>query len=211
MSPSKTSPNIRKRPRQERSRQTVAAILDAAVQVFAKRGYAEATTTRIAERAGVSVGSLYQYFPNKDALLLALTERHIEEGHARVREVFDEVEGKPMPLYALIERLVCVMVDLHLAEPDFHRVLFEQLPRRTTIEKLKAKSKQQLLSRFEQLLRGHPDVVIQDAHLAVLLVAQALESLSHWYVLDAPKDIDRRAFTHAVTSMLCATLVTPHP
>lgn len=59
----------RRKPRQSRSRATVDAILQATAQVLVRDGYQKATTNRIAERAGVSVGTLYQYFPNKDALV----------------------------------------------------------------------------------------------------------------------------------------------
>src|SRR5256885_17137254 len=69
----------RRRPRQERSRETVEAIVEAAAQVFERHGYAAGTTNRIAERAGVSIGSLYQYFPNKDAIVAELARRHIAE------------------------------------------------------------------------------------------------------------------------------------
>jgi AcrR family transcriptional regulator len=67
----------RKRPAQDRSRHTVAAILDAAARIFAARGYTATTTNHVAESAGISIGSLYQYFPNKDALIVALEERHL--------------------------------------------------------------------------------------------------------------------------------------
>ncbi len=70
----------RKRPLQERSKETVEIVLKAAGQVFQRQGYAAGTTDRIAERAGVSVGTLYQYFPNKDSILALLAERHIDEG-----------------------------------------------------------------------------------------------------------------------------------
>src|SRR3546814_9174202 len=66
--------NPRKLPRQERSKATVEAILIAATQVLIEDGYERATTARVAERAGVSVGSLYQYFPNKEALVGTLVE-----------------------------------------------------------------------------------------------------------------------------------------
>jgi AcrR family transcriptional regulator len=72
----------RKRPRQARSRETVDVILRAAAQVFATRGYAATTTNHIATRAGVSIGSLYEYFPSKDALLVALMEAHLAEGES---------------------------------------------------------------------------------------------------------------------------------
>lgn len=68
----------RRRPLQARSRGKVSYLLEAAAQVFRAEGYG-ATTNRIAERAGVSIGTLYEYFPNKEALLLALAQRHVEE------------------------------------------------------------------------------------------------------------------------------------
>lgn len=67
----------RRNPVQARSKRTVERILDAAAHVFGERGYA-ATTNQIAERAGLSIGSLYQYFPDKDAILAALYERHLD-------------------------------------------------------------------------------------------------------------------------------------
>ena len=68
----------RRSPVQARSKRTVERILDAAAHVFGERGYA-ATTNHVAERAGLSIGSLYQYFPDKDALLVALHDRHLEQ------------------------------------------------------------------------------------------------------------------------------------
>ena len=65
----------RKQPKQARSEALVAAILEAAVQVLAKEGAARFTTVRVAEKAGVSVGSLYQYFPSKDAIAVELLRR----------------------------------------------------------------------------------------------------------------------------------------
>src|SRR5271154_4777544 len=75
----------RKLPRQQRSEATVESILEAAAQVFERHGYAAGTTNRIAERAGVSIGTLYQYFPNKDAILIALARRHLAEGTAALQ------------------------------------------------------------------------------------------------------------------------------
>jgi AcrR family transcriptional regulator len=69
--------NRRRMPRQERSLETVAAIFEATIQVLLNEGPIRLNTTRVAERAGVSVGTLYQYFPNKQSLLLALLERHL--------------------------------------------------------------------------------------------------------------------------------------
>lgn len=69
----------RKRPMQQRSRELVERILDAAARIFDAAGYHDTTTNHVADEAGVSVGSLYQYFPNKDALLVGLADRHLDE------------------------------------------------------------------------------------------------------------------------------------
>ncbi|MBE0604637.1 MAG: helix-turn-helix transcriptional regulator, partial [Deltaproteobacteria bacterium] len=76
----------RKQPVQKRSRATVEDILAAAAQVFEDHGYANGTTNRIAEQAGVSIGTLYQYFPSKEAIAVALLERHIADTDRRSRE-----------------------------------------------------------------------------------------------------------------------------
>lgn len=74
----KAALKARKTPRQARSEATLAAIFEATIQVLLADGVARLTTTRVAERAGVSVGTMYQYFPHKQALLHAVLKRHLE-------------------------------------------------------------------------------------------------------------------------------------
>jgi AcrR family transcriptional regulator len=83
----------RKTPVQTRSAVTVEAILDATLQVLLQAGKAKLTTTRVAARAGVSVGTLYQYFPNKSALLQAVLRRHIDKVAVAVERVSEEQRG----------------------------------------------------------------------------------------------------------------------
>src|SRR5215471_19293099 len=90
----------RKKPRQERSHATVDAILDATARVLCTIGYDRASTNRIALAAGVSVGSLYQYFPSKEALVAALIERHVEQMTSLVKSKIVEVAGAPVPVAA---------------------------------------------------------------------------------------------------------------
>src|SRR5512138_3526613 len=122
----------RKRPCQERSRSTVDVLLRAAAQVFSARGYAATTTNHIAARAGVSIGSLYEYFPSKDALLVALTEAHIAEGEAILNEVWAQVDTC-RDLHEMVRRFARAMFELHARDRTLHRLLFEEapLPRRT--------------------------------------------------------------------------------
>lgn len=172
----------RKAPSQERSRQTVEAILDAAAHVFEQQGYAAGTTNRIAERAGVSIGSLYQYYPNKDAVLVALTERHIEEGIAVVAPLLARLEVTT-PLDEALRDLTAAMVTLHRRRPALHRVLVEEAPRPA-----------QLRARFDALfeaasravaeyLRSCPDVRVRDPDLAARMVVQIVESITHSLVI----------------------------
>src|SRR3954452_9973154 len=93
----KTPVKPRRKPSQERSHQTVEAILEAAAQVFERHGYAAGTTNRIAERAGISIGSLYQYFPGRDAILIAIVDRHIDEGAAALAPVLASLETDAPP------------------------------------------------------------------------------------------------------------------
>jgi AcrR family transcriptional regulator len=82
----------RKDPSQARSRVTVQAILEGAARVFRREGW-NATTNRIAEEAGVSIGTLYEYFPNKQALLLALANAHMELAERSFSLVLDHADG----------------------------------------------------------------------------------------------------------------------
>lgn len=87
--------NPRKTPRQSRSEQTIAVILEAATRVLERDGAAAFNTNRVAERAGISVGSLYQYYPNKAALLFALQEREIQATTAMLEAILDDDSCSP--------------------------------------------------------------------------------------------------------------------
>jgi AcrR family transcriptional regulator len=113
---------MRHTPQQTRSQQRVDLILDVAAELFAEVGYESATTNAIAERAGISIGSLYRYFPDKDAILRALSNRHYEQ----VQALFDDVFTKDavyLPLDVLIDRLVDAFVELHIACPAYKHIL----------------------------------------------------------------------------------------
>jgi AcrR family transcriptional regulator len=86
----------RKHPRQARSAGLVAAILDAAVQVLAKEGAQRFTTARVAEKARVSVGSLYQYFPNKAAILFRLRSEEWRQTTELLRAILEDVQRSPL-------------------------------------------------------------------------------------------------------------------
>lgn len=116
---------VRRSPRQARSQATVAVILDAAARVLGQRGWSGLTTNHVAQVAGVSVGSLYQYFPHKQALVEAVKRRHFEVVLAALRHASDTA----LPLDARVRLLVEGMIAAHEAPPGLHHALLEETPR----------------------------------------------------------------------------------
>ncbi|HEY1584191.1 MAG TPA: TetR/AcrR family transcriptional regulator, partial [Polyangia bacterium] len=102
-------------------------ILAATARVLVKEGFDRASTNRIAEQAGVSIGSLYQYFPSKEALVAALVERHIETMSEALQAEMHALADAPLAV--AVRRMVTLMLDAHAIEPELHRVLNEQVPR----------------------------------------------------------------------------------
>jgi AcrR family transcriptional regulator len=97
----------RKQPKQARSTELVATILDAAVQVLAKEGSQRFTTARVAEKAGVSIGSLYQYFPNKAAILFRLQRDEWRQTAEMQRSILEDVQRPPLErLRALVHAFI---------------------------------------------------------------------------------------------------------
>jgi AcrR family transcriptional regulator len=115
---------MRKEPRQARSRATVEAIVEAGARVLAQQGWNGFTTNETARVAGVSIGSLYQYFPDKLALVEAVRRRHFDD----VLTVMRAATDRNITLAQRIETLVRGMIDVHRAHPALHRVLLEEAP-----------------------------------------------------------------------------------
>src|SRR5690606_4053388 len=118
---------IRKTPRQERARLTVEALLEATEQLLVDVGYANMTTNGIAQRAGVSIGSLYQYFPNKEAIIVELSRRYAEDQVATLIEAL--AVNAVGPIEANIGVFVRSLLELRRLKPDLFRVLYTEVPR----------------------------------------------------------------------------------
>ena len=117
----------RKKPVQGRSRVTVDAIIEASARLFVRDGYPNTTTNRIAELAGVSVGSLYEYFPNKASILLALLQRQVENTLSLMRERLEGVRGKP--LEDIVRTIARTTIEAHYKELDLNRILIASMAR----------------------------------------------------------------------------------
>jgi len=170
---------------QGRSRATVKAMLDATARILVKEGFDRASTNRIAERAGVSVGSLYQYFPGKEALVAAVIERHQQELMQTVRGELAEIFAQP--LEGAVRRLVAVAVKAHSVDPELHRVLAEQIPRVGKLEKLDAFNRENY-TLFRTYLERHRDELrVGDLELAAFVCVTSIEALTHNAVLHYPR------------------------
>ena len=112
----------RKMPIQARSAVTVEAISEATIQVLLSHGAERLTTTRVAQRAGVSVGTLYQYYPNKQSLLFAVLEQHMNRVAARVEAACERARHKP--LAEMIEEMVEAFVDAKMERADISVALY---------------------------------------------------------------------------------------
>jgi AcrR family transcriptional regulator len=116
----------RREPRQHRSRQTVDAVLDAVTLVLKRHGPDAVTTNRITEAAGVSIGSLYQYFPDKQAIYSALHERHVDEVRRVIERALAEHASGSLEDFA--RALVKGLVDVHAADPELHQMVTALVP-----------------------------------------------------------------------------------
>ncbi|MGG6897956.1 TetR/AcrR family transcriptional regulator [Rhizobium sp. BR 315] len=115
---------MRKEPSQARSRATVDAIIESGARILEDRGWAGFTTNAVATVAGVSIGSLYQYFPDKLSLVEAIRRRHFDDVLAVMRKAM----AGDLPLPQRAEALVEGMIDAHNINPELHRVLLDEAP-----------------------------------------------------------------------------------
>lgn len=176
---------------QERSRATVDALVEATARILVKEGFDKASTNRIAEVAGVSVGSLYQYFPGKEALVAAVIERHQQEIMQTVRGELAEVLVQPVE--QAVRKLVAVAVKAHRVDPKLHRVLAEQIPRVGKLEKLEAFNPENYIL-FRTYLESHRDELrVDDLELASFVCVTSIEALTHNAVLHHSKMLSDEA------------------
>lgn len=190
----------RRRPVQRRARQTVEAVLDAVARILKRQGVKAVTTNRIAEVAGVSIGSVYQYFPDKHGIFMALHRRHIERIDRLVEAKL--VENANSSLKVLIRAMVEAMVDAHALDPELHEVLFTEVPHRVEGTKdftvrLHGAFRLAIASRWQEL-KGR-----RDLDKIVFVVTHMVESLSHGAVLRRPPGLSlKEAQEEAVDAVL---------
>jgi len=198
-----TPVSSRKSPKQARAQQLVDAVLDAAVQVLMKEGAQRFTTARVAERAGVSVGSLYQYFPNKAAILFRLQSDEWRQTSALLRGI---LEDRATPPPARLRRLVHAFIRSECEEAAVRTALADAAPLyRDAPEAIEAKAESAGIFRaFLDEALPHLDKTRRA--LAGDLIKTTLREVGSNFS-ETPRSPDEiTTYSEAVADMLCAYL-----
>jgi AcrR family transcriptional regulator len=202
--PNKPATTPRKLPRQDRSRITVEAILEATTHILVEEGYDKANTNRIAERAGISIGSLYQYFPNKKSLLAALVEQHVAEMADLIETKLDRLFDSPLEI--AIPEIITAVVAAHTINPRLHQVLSEEIPCSERSPQM-----QQAALRITSLLRTYLDrwrdvIEPQNSDLTVFILSRTVDALCHAAVIEYPNFVGDSQFEREVSNLLLSYL-----
>ena len=199
MSKRRLSP--RKTPRQERSRATVDALLEATTDILLREGYAKLTTNRIAERAGVNIASLYQYFPGKDAIVAELRRRHGDEQRAALRQVL--AERTTGDLESTIRSLVSMGVAGHAHAPRLHRVFTEEIPALAYRDIVAVDAP--LFDAMRRFLQAVA-VDVRDIDLAMWMISTISGAVIHRAAVERPEDLSTGLITEELITLLCRYL-----
>ena len=198
------APKPRKRPTQTRSQATVDAMLEAAARILVRDGYGTFTTNRVAAAAGVSVGSLYQYFPNKEALLAELKARHIAQIERGLEAALEH--AAETPLARLVPALVDAMAAAHLIEPELHRVLSAEVPHLGSSDAAEAFERRTFARMRALLAARRGEVVVRHLDLAVYVLVRTVEGTIHEAVVERPEELASGAISREVTRLLLGYL-----
>lgn len=192
----KASQTLRRSPSQARSKATVEIILEATARILAEQGIAHLNTNAIARKAGVSVGSVYEYFPDKRAILDLLIDRHLSEGETALAMAAVGLSTNPQPS-EVVAALVCSAIQLHRNDPRLHRVLSSEIPLSTEqqrrVENLRANAIKAIAASLGER--------VQQPELKATLLYDAADALAHRWIVDdvgspiAPEDLSRELTT----------------
>jgi AcrR family transcriptional regulator len=177
--------------------------------VFGRLGYAGATTNKIAERAGVSIGSLYQYFANKDEILMALLERHRAENRAAIEASRHVLTDPAVPLAEGLRGLINALLQHHVRDPALSRVLAHGIHGPQDDRAKQKDGDEGYVAFMTEILRSRPEVVAEDEEMAARVVVQTVGQLVRWLGHDAPPTVATDAFVDELVRMLTAYLVPP--
>lgn len=208
--PRKSPTRPRKAARQERSQATVDAILEAATRLFAEGGLDAVNTNHIAERAGVSIGSLYQYFPGKEAILGELIDRHSERTMTALRAKLADFATRPIA--QVLREVVEILLEADTIDLNLHRVFLDKLPDAGRIEQRHGEIRQMTAVVRERLLeQRRGDLAVADLDVAAVVLVHALEAVTNAAVFEFPERLRDPALVDEITALAVRYLVPATP
>lgn len=167
-------------PKQERSRQKFDFIVEAATRILSMSGYAALNTNEVARVAGVSIGSVYEYFRNKDEIVAVIVDRHLSAAEHSVAS-FDFQIAQEWSLKQIINSLVSGFIALHRDDPRLHRVISSEVPLTKQQIRRRQNLEEQLVHGVTQLLSGR----VQNPVLQGMLIVQTADQLIHKWLLQS--------------------------
>ncbi|MEN6473345.1 MAG: TetR/AcrR family transcriptional regulator [Syntrophaceae bacterium] len=194
-------------PRQSRSRVTYDAILEATTQLLIERGYAATTTNHIAERAGISIGSLYQYFPNKEAIAVELLQRHILGGPAYMESKITHAMKYLRDPVKIVKAFIEAACDHHADNPTLHKVLEEEVPHPPHIREAIRRNEDLFAVALANLIEQQRPQQVPNLTVAARLVFVIIKTMSHWYILYQQAEIERDVFVDEMTAIVIRYLL----
>lgn len=199
-----TSP--RKAPRQSRSRATVKAILAASARILIDEGYDDLSTNKIAARAGVSPGTLYQYFPNKESILAALMDAIAEDCQRVLAGHLAEVMFEPLPraTRAMVQGLVEMA---QTVEPELIKSLIEQVPRLGKMDAIESVRVKGMALARSYLQAHHSELRVKDLDAAVFMVVSVAQTLTFSIVFNRPPGLSIETCVEQTIDLLQRYLV----
>lgn len=188
----------RKKPSQERAGFTVDAILEAAAYILVKDGWDKFTTNRVAERAGVNIASLYQYFPNKESIVAELQRRHVQEGQNASPDAVVRLQSQPN-LRAALKILIDGAIAAHRVNPALHKAFTEELPRAS--RRLHGPGDARLIAQLAEILRPY-NIQAPDRDIALFLFRTTVHAAIHEAACERPELLRNPLFADELVTLM---------
>lgn len=184
---------------------TVDAILEAATRLFAEGGLGGVTTNQIAELAGVSIGSLYQYFPSKQAILGELIDRHSEQTIARLMAAHAGFADRP--LAAVLRAIVEILLEADTIDQNLHRVFLDTLPEAGRIEQRQGEIRRVTAAVRTALEARRAELRVADVEVAAVVLVHALEAVTNAVVFEFPERLRDPVLIDEITALAIGYLL----
>jgi AcrR family transcriptional regulator len=195
----------RRAPKQGRSKALVDALLEAAARILVRDGWGALTTNRVAAEAGVSVGSLYQYYPHKDAIVAALVERLGDDMLCSLLHVGHGLRGRSVE--EAVVTIVRAALEATRRDAALHRALARELPHLGALE-VYERMNRRLADVLAEWIAAEPRLAVEDPSLTAFAIVTTLDALTDQALFFRPELLDSARFT-VLLERVVASLLTP--